>query len=83
MAVPKRKTSPSKRNMRRSHHKLAPASHNECPNCGEPSRLLRELQCQGFIVGERVSDKLLQADGVERAGGHPAGPAVPQAGQHR
>jgi large subunit ribosomal protein L32 len=38
MAVPKRKTSPSKRNMRRSHHRLAPAAHNECSNCGEPKR---------------------------------------------
>ena len=26
MAVPKRKTSKSKRNMRRSHHKIAPAN---------------------------------------------------------
>jgi large subunit ribosomal protein L32 len=38
MAVPKRKTSPSRRNMRRSHHALAPTSHNECPNCGEQKR---------------------------------------------
>jgi large subunit ribosomal protein L32 len=38
MAVPKRKTSPSKRNMRRSHHKLVPMSHAECPNCGEQKR---------------------------------------------
>jgi large subunit ribosomal protein L32 len=38
MAVPKRKTSPSKRNMRRSHHRLAPATHAECPNCGEQKR---------------------------------------------
>ncbi|HWD49283.1 MAG TPA: 50S ribosomal protein L32 [Rhizomicrobium sp.] len=38
MAVPKRKTSPSKRNMRRSHHALATPAHNECPNCGEPRR---------------------------------------------
>jgi len=29
MAVPKRKTSPSKRNMRRSHHALAPNSFVE------------------------------------------------------
>jgi large subunit ribosomal protein L32 len=35
MAVPKRKTSPSKRNMRRSHHALQPAAFQECPNCGE------------------------------------------------
>jgi large subunit ribosomal protein L32 len=38
MAVPKRKTSPSKRNMRRSHHKLDATSHNACPNCGEQRR---------------------------------------------
>ncbi|HEY5238671.1 MAG TPA: 50S ribosomal protein L32 [Rhizomicrobium sp.] len=38
MAVPKRKTSPSRRNMRRSHDRLAPTSHNECPNCGEQKR---------------------------------------------
>jgi large subunit ribosomal protein L32 len=35
MAVPKRKTSPSKRNMRRSHHALKPANFQECKNCGE------------------------------------------------
>jgi large subunit ribosomal protein L32 len=38
MAVPKRKTSPSRRNMRRAHHRLAPASHVECPQCGEQKR---------------------------------------------
>ena len=38
MAVPKRKTSPSRRNMRRSHHRLAPAAYGECPNCGEQKR---------------------------------------------
>jgi large subunit ribosomal protein L32 len=38
MAVPKRKTSPSRRNMRRSHDALAPTSFNECPNCGEQKR---------------------------------------------
>jgi len=38
MAVPKRKTSPSRRNMRRSHHRLVSAAHEECPNCGEQKR---------------------------------------------
>jgi len=38
MAVPKRKKSPSRRNMRRAHHRLAPASHVECPQCGEQKR---------------------------------------------
>ena len=35
MAVPKKKTSKSRRNMRRSHHALAVARSVECPNCGE------------------------------------------------
>ncbi|WP_310496164.1 50S ribosomal protein L32 [Sandarakinorhabdus sp.] len=35
MAVPKRKTSPSRRNMRRSHDALVAVQAQECPNCGE------------------------------------------------
>jgi large subunit ribosomal protein L32 len=35
MAVPKRKTSPSRRNMRRSHDALKAVAHQECANCGE------------------------------------------------
>jgi len=35
MAVPKRKTSPSRRNMRRAHDALKPTQSAECPNCGE------------------------------------------------
>lgn len=38
MAVPKRKKSPSRRNMRRSHHRLPDAAYSECPNCGELKR---------------------------------------------
>lgn len=38
MAVPKRKTSPSKRGMRRGHDALAVPSFQECPNCGELKR---------------------------------------------
>ena len=38
MAVPKRKTSPSRRNMRRSHDALTPEAFHECPNCGELKR---------------------------------------------
>ncbi len=38
MAVPKKKTSKSRRNMRRSHHALPTAAFNECPNCGELKR---------------------------------------------
>ncbi|MDA5194097.1 50S ribosomal protein L32 [Govanella unica] len=35
MAVPKRKTSPSRRNMRRSHDALKATINQDCPNCGE------------------------------------------------
>lgn len=38
MAVPKRKTSPSRRGMRRAHEALPTEAHNECQNCGELKR---------------------------------------------
>ena len=38
MAVPKRKTSPSKRGMRRSHDSISADAFQECPNCGELKR---------------------------------------------
>jgi large subunit ribosomal protein L32 len=38
MAVPKRKTSPSRRGMRRAHDSLPVESFQECPNCGELKR---------------------------------------------
>ena len=38
MAVPKRKTSPSRRNMRRSHHSLKPNSFVEDKDTGEMRR---------------------------------------------
>jgi large subunit ribosomal protein L32 len=38
MAVPKKKVSKSRRDMRRSHHALKSSSHIECSNCGELKR---------------------------------------------
>lgn len=38
MAVPKKKVSKSRRNMRRSHDAVSAGAHNECPNCGELKR---------------------------------------------
>jgi large subunit ribosomal protein L32 len=35
MAVPKKKISKSRRNMRRAHDRLTPVGSVECPNCGE------------------------------------------------
>ena len=54
MAVPKRKTSKSVRNMRRSHHALKPASRAECPNCGELKRPHHVCPACGHYDGREV-----------------------------
>jgi len=54
MAVPKRKVSPSRRNMRRSHHALKPTQHQECPNCGELKLPHHLCQACGFYDGREV-----------------------------
>lgn len=38
MAVPKKKTSHSKKGMRRSHWTLSAPTRNRCPNCEAPCR---------------------------------------------
>ena len=38
MAVPKKKTSKSRRNMRRSHDSLKIVAHGACSHCGEAKR---------------------------------------------
>lgn len=38
MAVPKKKTSSSRRNMRRAHDALKVSAYVECKNCGELMR---------------------------------------------
>jgi large subunit ribosomal protein L32 len=55
MAVPKRKTSPSRRNMRRSHHRLAPNAHIECPKCGEQKRPHHVCGACGHYGGREVT----------------------------
>lgn len=54
MAVPKKKTSKSRRNMRRSHHALQPVSHAECPNCGELKRPHHVCAACGHYDGREV-----------------------------
>ncbi|MEQ9640876.1 MAG: 50S ribosomal protein L32 [Alphaproteobacteria bacterium] len=56
MAVPKRKVTPSRRNMRRAHDSLASAAHNECPNCGELKRPHHVCASCGYYDGREVSE---------------------------
>lgn len=53
MAVPKKRTSKSKRDMRRSHHSITPHNGIVCSNCGEP--VLRHRVCTscGYYRGKQ------------------------------
>jgi len=54
MAVPKRKTSPSKRGMRRSHDSLKVEAFQECSNCGELKRPHHMCNACGHYNGREV-----------------------------
>lgn len=67
MAVPKKKTSPSRRNMRRSHDALKPVNSNECSNCG--SRKLPHHICPscGNYNGRQAISKATVAEDNQSA----------------
>ena len=54
MAVPKKKTSKSRRNMRRAHDALSHVAYNECPNCGELRRPHHVCASCGYYDGREV-----------------------------
>lgn len=54
MAVPKKKTSKSRRNMRRSHHHLASINTAECSNCGAVKMPHHICQGCGHYNGRQV-----------------------------
>lgn len=58
MAVPKRKTSKSRRNMRRAHDSLSNSAYTECPNCGELKRPHHVCGACGFYDGREVVDSV-------------------------
>lgn len=60
MAVPKKKVSKSRRDMRRSHHALKMTNLVECPNCGELKRPHHLCQACGYYDGREV----IEAEGV-------------------
>ncbi len=56
MAVPKRKTTPSKRNMRRSHHRVKPINIIEDKKSGE-YRLSHHVDLKtGYYNGKKILD---------------------------
>ncbi|MCL4134936.1 UNVERIFIED_CONTAM: hypothetical protein GTU68_029232 [Idotea baltica] len=54
MAVPKKRTSKSKRNMRRSHDSLTRSYAIVCPNCGESQERHRACSACGQYKGSQV-----------------------------
>jgi len=54
MAVPKRKTTPSKRGMRRAHDRLSADAYVENPNSGELHRPHHIDLKSGFYKGRQV-----------------------------
>ncbi len=55
MAVPKRKTTPSKRDMRRANHdKVTPVQLAACAHCGEATLPHRACAACGFYKGRKV-----------------------------
>lgn len=56
MAVPNRKTSPSRRGMRRSHWHLERATLAECPRCHERVVPHRVCPACGYYDGRKVLD---------------------------
>ena len=57
MAVPKRKTSPSRRNMPRTHHALGANSFAETKNTGELRRPHRVDLKPGMYKGWQVTER--------------------------
>tara|TARA_B110000438_G_C15167643_1_gene374582 strand:+ start:195 stop:380 length:186 start_codon:yes stop_codon:yes gene_type:complete len=54
MAVPKKKISKSRRNMRRAHDSLASSTYEECSNCGEQKRPHHICNSCGHYNGREV-----------------------------
>lgn len=65
MAVPFRRTSKTKKRMRRTHFKLAAKGLVKCPNCGEMIQSHRVCPSCGFYDGKQVISKKVGKEVVE------------------
>jgi large subunit ribosomal protein L32 len=54
MALPKRKTSKSKRDKRRTHQKAAAPNLSTCPECGEAKQPHQACPSCGYYKGRTV-----------------------------
>ncbi|CAM2826697.1 50S ribosomal protein L32 [Dellaglioa sp. BT-FLS60] len=54
MAVPARKTSKTRKRMRRTHYKLTVPGMSACPNCGELRKSHYVCPSCGFYDGKEV-----------------------------
>lgn len=54
MAVPKKKTSKSRKNMRRAHDALTPVNYSVCPQCKAPKLPHRVCASCGTYKGREV-----------------------------
>lgn len=57
MAVPKKKTSKSKKNMRRAHDAISAPNTSTCPQCQEPKLPHRACANCGTYKGKEVISK--------------------------
>ncbi len=67
MAVPKKKSSPSRIGMRRIHHALTASAHAECSNCGELKRPHHVCSHCGHYDGREVATAGKALKGTVRA----------------
>lgn len=54
MAVPKKATSKSRRDMRRSHHAITGTTLIHCPNCNDPVKPHRICPSCGHYRGKEI-----------------------------
>lgn len=54
MAVPRKKVTRAKRNMRRAHDRLGANAFHECPNCGELKRPHHVCGACGYYADREV-----------------------------